>query len=415
MESKSDAGMFVPLGDFLTAEDPVWVWDAVDLRIVWANKAGRDFWGAATLEAIRAMRFDPRNKSARRMVTLAEMPGNAGEWVETLILPAASGRRTVRCQMQNLRIAGGRPGLIVKAVDLANGRDTEAAPASKPDRMASAPRPRARASDKTALEAIAQRLQRVAKTDAPAPKPPEQTPPPLPPPGPWPDPLTLHIRELCHELRNPLTVISGFAERIRDNAPPGKQQAQLVGYAGDILESARLAMAILSDFSGRMLRPGQEPPPPEPADIRATIESCLRLIAPLARQSGIKVSRRTGSGLPRIAAGERVLKQILLNLLMNAVRHQKTGGKILVSARARKGGAVHLAVADNGRGMTKKEIRAVMSDSRRKPAPPPPHPGASGLGLPLVKRFVESVGGELSIDSARGKGTTVGILFPPAA
>lgn len=414
MESKSDAGMFVPLGDFLTAEDPVWVWDAVDLRIVWANKAGRDFWGAATLEALRAMRFDPRNKSARRMVSLAEMSGRAGEWVETLILPAASGRRTARCHMQNLQIAGGRPGLIVKAVDLANGRDTEAAPALGTDRTAAEPRARPLASDKTALEAIAQRLQRVAKADAPEPKPPEQTPPSVPS-GPLPDPLTLHIRELCHELRNPLTVISGFAERIRDNAPPGKQQAQLIGYAGDILESARLAMAILSDFSGRMLRSGQEPPPPEPADIRATIESCLRLIAPLARQAGIKVSRRTGSGLPRIAAGERVLKQILLNLLMNAVRHQKTGGKIRVSARARKSGAVHLAVADNGRGMTKKEIRAVMSRSRRKLAPPPPHPGASGLGLPLVKRFVESAGGELSIDSARGEGTTVGIVFPPTA
>jgi signal transduction histidine kinase len=415
MESKSDAGMFVPLGDFLTAEDPVWVWDAVDLRIVWANKAGRDFWGAATLEALRTIRFDPRNKSARRMVSLAEMPGRAGEWVETLILPAASGRRAARCHMQNLQIAGGRPGLIVKVIDLANGHAAEATPALEKVQAAAEPRARQLASDKAALEAIAQRLQRVAKADPADPKPPEQTPAPLPPSSPWPDPLTLQIRELCHELRNPLTVISGFAERIRDNAPPGKQQAQLIGYAADILESARLAMAILSDFSGRMLRPGQEAAPPEPADIRATIESCLRLIAPLAKQAGIKVSRRTGSGLPRIAAGERVLKQILLNLLMNAVRHQKTGGRIRVSARARKSGAVHLAVADDGRGMTKKEIRAVMSRSRRKPAPPPPHPGASGLGLPLVKRFVESAGGELSIHSARGEGTTVGIVFPPAA
>jgi anti-sigma regulatory factor (Ser/Thr protein kinase) len=341
------------------------------------------------------------------------MPGRAGEWVETLVLPAASGRRTARCHMQNLQIAGGRPGLIVKAVDIANGHETEA-PAVKTVRTAGEPKAGSLASDKTALDAIAQRLRRMAKTDAPAPKPIEQTPPSASS-APWPDPLTLQIRELCHELRNPLTVISGFAERIRDNAPPGKQQAQLIGYAADILESARLAMAILSDFSGRMLRPGQDPAPPEPADIRATIESCLRLIAPLARQAGIKVSRRTGSGLPRIAAGERVLKQILLNLLMNAVRHQKTGGKIRVSARARKSGAVHLAVADDGRGMTKKEIRAVMSRSRRKLAPPPPYPGASGLGLPLVKRFVESAGGELSIESARGAGTTVGIVFPPAA
>jgi signal transduction histidine kinase len=415
MESNSDAGVLVPLGDFLTAEDPVWVWDAADLRILWANKAGREFWGADSVDALRAMRFNPRNKSARRMVALAEKPGSVREWVETLTLAAASGRRAVKCHMQSLQIAGGRPGLIVKALDETQGRDRHAAEPAETKAERSPPQPRrAATADKTALAAIAARLRQAASlsekrktTGRPAPQ-------ALPPPGPALDPVTLQIRELCHELRNPLTVISGFAERIRDNAPPGRQQAQLVGYAGDILESARLALAILSDFSGRMLRPDQEPARPDPADIRATIESCLRLIAPLARQAGIKLSRRTASGLPRLEAGERVLKQILLNLLMNAVRHQKTGGKIHVSARLRRDGAVRLTVADDGKGMTKKEIRAIMAPPRRASPPPPAHPGSSGIGLPLVKRFVESAGGALSIDSARGAGTTVAILFPPA-
>ncbi len=84
-----------------------------------------------------------------------------------------------------------------------------------------------------------------------------------------------------------------------------------------------------------------------------------------------------------------------------------------MEARHRKNGAVRLTVADDGKGMTKKEIRSVMSAARRK-SPVSPPPGRSGLGLPLVKRLVESAGGTLAIESARGKGTTVAMLFPSA-
>jgi signal transduction histidine kinase len=161
----------------------------------------------------------------------------------------------------------------------------------------------------------------------------------------------------------------------------------------------------------RILRPEEGPPAPEPVDIKSTVESCLRLIAPLAKQAGLKVSKSTGKGLPLLAAGERVLKQILLNVLMNAVRHQKTGVQIQVTARKRKDGAVRLTIADDGKGMTKKEIKSVMRAAPVK-APVPPVPGRSGLGLPLVKRLVESAGGTLTIESKRGKGTTVQMLFP---
>ena len=206
---------------------------------------------------------------------------------------------------------------------------------------------------------------------------------------------------------------SALRNEFSDTAPPGRHQEKLRAYAADIMTSAHLAMAILGEFSSRILKPDEGPPDPEPVDIKSTVESCLRLIAPLARQAGLKLSRSAGRGLPPLLAGEHVLKQILLNVLMNAVRHQKTGGRIQVTARKRKDGSVRLAIADDGKGMTKKEIRSVMSATRRKAAIPPA-PGRSGLGLPLVKRLVESAGGKLSIESTRGKGTTVEMLFPAA-
>jgi anti-sigma regulatory factor (Ser/Thr protein kinase) len=411
MASDGGSGGPIPLGDFLTAEEPVWVWDAAARRILWANPAGRAFWGAASNETLRDRKFNARGKAVRRMAALASDPGEKREWVEALTLGVAAGRQPVTCHMQILEVAGGHPGLIVKAL-----RDTARDPA--PEQPDAPPRPvreeRAARADRTALGAIAARLkgnpashgEGQRRPRAPASAPPERSP--------RPDAAPLTIRELCHELRNPLTVILGFAERISDTAPPGRSQDKLRAYAADIMESAHLAMAILGEFSSRILRPDEGLPQPEPVDIASAVESCLRLIAPLAQRAGLKISKRAGPGLPPLLAGERALKQILLNVLMNAVRHQKTGGRIQVTARKRKDGTVRLAIADDGKGMTKKEIRHVMSAARRK-ALAPTAPGRSGIGLPLVKRLVEAAGGTLAIESTRGKGTTVEMLFPAAA
>jgi signal transduction histidine kinase len=415
MESDGGSGGLIPLGDFLTAEEPVWVWDAAARRILWANQAGRAFWGAASNEGLRVRKFDARNKAVLRMAALATDTSDKREWVETLTLGAGSGRQSVTCHMQSLEVAGGHPGLIVRAIGDTTARDqrtSEIVPPQAPPRSPVAGR--AARADRTALDAIAARLKngppgdsRRRRSKAPTLAPPTQEV--------RPEAALVTIRELCHELRNPLTVILGFAERIRDTAPPGRNQERLRAYAGDIMESAHLAMAILGDFSMRILRPEESPPAPKPADIKSAVESCLRLIAPLARQAGLKLSRSAERGLPPMLAGERVLKQILLNVLMNAVKHQKTGGRIQVTARRRKDGTVRLAIADDGKGMTKKEIRRVMTSAARRKASTAPAPGRSGLGLPLVKRLVESAGGTLVIESARGKGTTVEMLFPAAS
>ena len=417
MESEGGSGGLIPLGDFLTAEEPVWVWDAAARRILWANPAGRAFWGAASNEALRVRVFDARNKAVLRMTALANDGGDKREWVETLILGAAAGRQSVSCHLQRLEVAGGHPGLIVKALHGAGSRDQKAAEPEPVDAPpASRKEKRAAKADRTALDAIAARLKQGPATDRRAvSKLPTAAAAAVEPNRAIPSEATLlTMRELCHELRNPLSVILGFAERIGDIAPPGRNQDRLRAYAADIMESAHLALAILGDFSMRILRPEDGPPAPEPVDIAATVESCLRLIAPLAKQAGLKVLKSTGKRLPPLLAGERVLKQILLNVLMNAVRHQKTGGRIEVRARRRKDGAVRLSIADDGKGMTKKEIKSVMGAPRRKAAAAPA-PGRSGLGLPLVRRLVEGAGGTLAIESKRGRGTTVEMLFPGLA
>ena len=416
METESGASALIPLGEFLTTEEPVWVWDASARRILWANQAGRAFWGADSLDTLRSRRFSSRSKSAARLSTLASQPGRAKEWVETLTLAAASGRRPVKCHLQGLEVAGGRPGLIIKALGQPNGRDPQSSADSTEAPAAPAMakrRARPTKTDRAALDAIAARLGTAERGPSPPLRKRSQAAPKAPTPdGVDREMLELGVNELCHEMRNPLQVIQGFAERIMAIAPSGRRQDQLRAYAGDIIEGANLAMAILGDFSARMLRLSDAPPQPEPVALRPVLESCVRLIAPLAKTSGIKLYRRIDGGLPPLLTSERVLKQIVLNLMMNALRHHKTGGWIKVSARHRRDGSIRLAVADDGKGMTRKEIKAALSGARHAA---PPLPGRSGLGLPLVKRLAEGAGGQLAIESRRGKGTTVEILFPAAS
>lgn len=417
MQRDQSGGAHIPLGDFLTAEEPVWVWDAAARRILWANIAGRNFWGAPSLEDLRARRFNARSKAVNRMALLANAPGESREWTETLTLSGAEGRKAVKCYMQSLQVAGGSPGLIVKALTEVNGREIQVLPRDKGDSVSNeASTAGGTKNDRAAIIAIAARLKngtakRKSKKNIAKPKdvplaafPSAQNVPALP------DGLTLELRELCHELRNPLAVILGFAERIK--ASPAPSRAKMDAYADNIVESAQLAVQILGDFSSRILHSGPEPLPETTVEIKPVVESCLTLIAPLAKQAGLKLSRKLQKDLPALPIGERVVKQMLLNVLMNAVRHQKTGGNIKITARMRKNGALRLTVADDGKGMTKKAIKTALGNVRGGKAAQPEN-GGSGLGLPLVKKLAENAGGTLSIESARGKGTCIELIFPP--
>lgn len=454
MQSGDGGTGFIPLGDFVTAEEPVWVWDADARRILWANQAGRALWGASSLEVLRARRFSAQNKAVVRMASLARTRGKRREWTETLTLAVAEGRRPITCYMQALHVSGGRPGLIVKVVGHtkavaeveADAGNREEAPVAETVSRKAVKSGSGAKSDRAALKAIAALMESASQpkkgkvsSPVPAKAAPQKTvaaekpsapakpsrrdvivgaPKTAPangtdtlPPYDMPEALHLMLRELCHELRNPLTVILGFSERIRDGAVRNPEKVQ--SYAGNILESAELAMAILADFSASVLRPGMTLPKPETAEIRPAVAACVQLITPLATQAGLKVSRTVSGGLPRVKIGERGLKQILLNVLMNAVRHQKTGGYVRVAARPLRDGSARLTIADDGIGMTKKEVRDAMG-GKRPPMSPEPNPSRSGLGLPLVKRLVEGAGGRFAIESERRKGTTVVITFPAA-
>jgi signal transduction histidine kinase len=421
MKVKTDkGGMTLALGDLLTVEDPVWVWDIRARRILWANRAGQAFWEADGLDALRARRFPARSSVLTRIAAQAGESAQSREWTETLTLPGRADKNPVTCYMQSLLVAGGQPGVIVRALD-APGKRGRPKPKLPPSRK-SVPRV---ANGKAALKAVAARLDldqgkteqtlqpryaappaSASRNGAAARMPAEA------PPSPAAVQSAAHaalIRELCHELRNPLTVIIGFAERIRD-IDPSRARLMAKSYAENILEGAELALEILRDFSTRLRDGPGQPRQPQPVNVKSAVESCLRLVAPLAKQAGLTLGKSLGRRLPQLKTEERALKQMLLNVLLNAVRHQKTGGRISVKARRRRDGVLVIGVSDDGVGMTKKEIRAALGGKRAQVSE---NGALSGLGLPLVKRLVQDAGGTIAIESARRKGTTVEMSFPP--
>ena len=143
------------------------------------------------------------------------------------------------------------------------------------------------------------------------------------------------------------------------------------------------------------------------------VEQCVRLVRERATEAGLTIKVTTKKAPVRIFADRTRMKQILINLLTNAVKFTPSGGTIRLRVRSGKNGGAIFSVSDTGEGMTKQEIETALTPfGQVGSAMTRPHEG-TGLGLPLAASFTEMHGGELVIESARGQGTTVSVLLPP--
>jgi two-component sensor histidine kinase len=441
----------LPLESFLATDDPVWVWDGQGRRIVWANAAATKLWGDATPERLKRRRAGKTTAAPARLTAMARSGEALGDHVETLRIPTPDGDVAVPCVFQRLQLAGGRPGLVVRAVTERDNAEqpaeiaihpaaetVEAArpqPASTPRQLAKKARKTASRSDIGALKAIARDLgdaksraqassakaaqsaskparkpAKPATSRKPAPKP-RKTGKRVPEPtAPSSEEMIALLARVSHEIRNPLTIILGFAEILQsdraDRLPPGKAKE----YASDIHRTAQLALGLADDLLGFAERASGEPPPHDWFDLNALIADCLHLLEPVAAAQGVTLIRRLKRDAPLLLAHERSVRQILLNLLMNALRHGDGGEKIRVMTRLDREGGLILSVKDDGPGMTPEQIAAAKTPEQ---AGDVKAAGRRGLGLRLVLGFVVDNQGELDIISKPGEGTDIRIRFGP--
>jgi len=221
------------------------------------------------------------------------------------------------------------------------------------------------------------------------------------------------LTNMSHELRTPLNAIIGFAEVIRD-AMLEPVAARYREYARNIHSSGHHLLGLINDVldlakidTGRMDLNEEE------VDVSRLIATCLPLMAERAKKGGVELVVPPAPNLPSIRVDRLRLKQVVLNLMSNAIKFTPSGGKVTLAALPTADGGLTIKVADTGIGIRPEEITRALEPFQQVEQNLSRRFEGSGLGLPLAKQLVELHGGTLTITSELGKGTTVFISLPP--
>ena len=221
------------------------------------------------------------------------------------------------------------------------------------------------------------------------------------------------LANMSHELRTPLNAIIGFSEMMKAEiyGPIGDPRYRT--YANDVHDSGRHLLALINDILDlSKVEAGRLELHESPVDIADVVIVCERLVHERARHGGVALEVAVATPSPRLFADEIKLKQVLLNLMTNAVKFTPAGGRVTVRAAIAAGGELQLVVEDTGIGMRQDEIPLALQPFRQVDnAFTRKYPG-TGLGLPLAKGLVELHGGELTIVSFPESGTTVTVTLP---
>jgi PAS domain S-box-containing protein len=221
------------------------------------------------------------------------------------------------------------------------------------------------------------------------------------------------LANMSHELRTPLNAILGFSQVIRDRHF-GEDPTRYSEYAANIHDSGEMLLALISDIlEMSKLEAGKLKLAEEIVDLGQVVESCRTMVAGRAQNGGIELT----STLPhpiKLRGDQRALKQILLNLMSNAVKFTHSGGKVTVGARYGPSGGIELAVADTGIGIHSAAQQRVFQPFFQVDHATTRSKAGTGLGLAITKHLVELHGGTIRIDSTPGIGTTVLVTLPAA-
>jgi signal transduction histidine kinase len=218
---------------------------------------------------------------------------------------------------------------------------------------------------------------------------------------------------MSHELRTPLNAIIGFSDMMRREVLGAIGNAQYRVYIADIHESGAHLLQIIDDILDlSKAEAGKLEIHDEVFDLHDTIRSVHQLVSTRLADGGLSDSVDLPADLPLLRADERQTKQVLLNLMTNAIKFTPSGGHIEIAGRFDPEAGLLLTVRDTGIGISPADLSRVLEPFEQADSSfSRPHQG-SGLGLPLVKAIVELHGGNLELRSAIGAGTQVSVSFP---
>jgi signal transduction histidine kinase len=218
------------------------------------------------------------------------------------------------------------------------------------------------------------------------------------------------LANMSHELRTPLNAILGFSEvlsqRMFGDLNPKQEE-----YLRDIHESGQHLLSLINDILDlSKIEAGRMELDPTVFDLPTAIENALTFVRERAARRGIALHRAVDRRLGQIRADERKVKQVLLNLLSNALKFTSEGGRIEVGAGVADGMA-EVSVADTGIGIAPESQEAVFEEFRQVGTTAKKVEG-TGLGLALSRRFIELHGGRIWVESKPGVGSTFRFTLP---
>ena len=222
------------------------------------------------------------------------------------------------------------------------------------------------------------------------------------------------LTNMSHELRTPLNAIIGFSSMMRDQLA-GPLGTQYLDYTKIIVESGTHLLAIINDIldvaraeSGRLKLSEEE------VDIADIVSLSAGMIRTLAEKAEVECSFEVADDLPLIWGDPTKMRQILINLLTNAIKFTPAGGEVRLTAKQEQNGAINFLIKDTGIGIPADKMAIALAPFGQVDSSLARRYDGVGLGLPLTKRLLELHDGTLEIISEPGRGTEVTALLPPA-
>jgi two-component system cell cycle sensor histidine kinase PleC len=227
---------------------------------------------------------------------------------------------------------------------------------------------------------------------------------------------TAFLANMSHELRTPLNAILGFSEIISQECFGPVGQDRYRDYAGDINSSGAHLLSLINDLLDvAKIEAGRMDIAPHPLDPARTFDIALKLVGIKAREKNQNLDIVIEPSAPPLYADERAIKQILINLVSNAVKFTPHGGRIEVVAGRAASGDFLLTVRDNGPGIPRDKLEKIFLPFNQVDNRFDRQAGGTGLGLALVRGLAELHGGRAWLESEFGQGCSAFVVIPAKA
>jgi signal transduction histidine kinase len=215
------------------------------------------------------------------------------------------------------------------------------------------------------------------------------------------------VADIAHELRTPLSVVRGSMEAMLDGVHPLDE-----AHLAPVYEEALLLQRLVDDLRLLSLADaGQLALERRRVEVGELVQSVVKAAEVAAQSSEVRLESQVPAGLPPVAGDEQRLRQVLNNLVSNALRHTPAGGHVEISARAAEGG-IEVAVSDSGPGIAPRDLPHIFERFYRGDRSRTRRSGGTGLGLSIARKLIEAHGGRIGVENVPGGGSRFFFWLP---